>query len=245
MEILKQRYEEASKASLLRTPLHPVQQKSAIKSTPTNSSNITITNRTSQCGLQQQSAHRSAPNTLVPSKQSAVADRQRNTSSGCGKETSSERRGDCHNEGRKLTISHEGTTASTVKKHFHGQNSKQSIEHLPQPSHTSNDFIHMGNQITPLTAAAVTMITEVTEMDLTKDGSTEVTPERATPTNNDSTTKRRLKLEEEGGTSCRPRAKRRRTTTGDSSVRGKKSVAKLQHSNNSGQRTMQSYFQPA
>ena len=36
-----------------------------------------------------------------------------------------------------------------------------------------------GHSITPLTAAAVTTTTEVMEIDLTNEGSTEVTPERS------------------------------------------------------------------
>ena len=248
MELLRQRYEEASsKVSQLRTPLHPVQQKSAINSIPTSSSNIIITDRASQHSSQQQSAQRSALNTLVPSKQPATTGRQRDgvsTSSGCGKEISSERRRDCHSECRKLTIPYMDSTASAPshsQKHHDGQ---KSIEHLPQLRHTSDDLIHMGNLITPLTAAAITMTTEVTEMDLTSEGSTEVTPERVTCTLNGSgsMTKRRLKLEEEG-TSCRLQTKRRRMSTKDS-----KSIAKSNRSlqkKNLGQRTMQSYFQPA
>ena len=94
----------------------------------------------------------------------------------------------------------------------------------PQPSPTCGDVtITEGNSTTPLyTAAAVTMTTQVT-------------------------TKRRLKLED--ASSCKPQSKRRRTLKRDSSgSSGKKSVAKSNCSlkkDNSGQRTMQSYFQPA
>ena len=121
----------------------------------------------------------------------------------------------------------------------------------PQPSPTHGDVvITKGNSTTPLyTTVAVTMTTEVTEleMDSTKEGSTEVTPERLVTLSSGSTTKRRLKLEE--ASSCKPQTKRRRTSKRDSSgSSGKKSVAKSGCSLkklNAGQRTMQSYFQPA
>jgi hypothetical protein len=104
------------------------------------------------------------------------------------------------------------------------------------------------NHATNITAAAVTMTTEMTdlEVDLTNEGSTEVTPERLM-LNSGFTTKRRLKLED--ASSCKLQTKRRRTSKRDSSgSSGKKSVAKSGCSlrkENSGQRTMQSYFQPA
>jgi hypothetical protein len=254
-ELLRRCYEEASaKASLSRTPLHPVQQKSTINSTPTNSTNITIKNRTS---LWQQSAL----NTLIPSKQPAVTDRQgegvstANTSTGCGQETSCSKQQNCPIQCRNLATNSEDATAGPIsnhsKKHLHGQKSKQSIEQSPQPSLTCGDIITKGNSTTPLIAAAgVTMTTEVTEleMDLTKEGSTEVTPERLVTLNSGSTTKRRLKLED--ASSCKPQTKRRRISKRDSSgSSGRKSVANKSdcslQKQNLGQRTMQSYFQPA
>ena len=101
---------------------------------------------------------------------------------------------------------------------------------------------------TPLTAAAVTMTTAVTEleMDSSKEGSTEVTPERRrlVMLNSGSVTKRRLKLEE--ASSCKPQIKRRRMSKRDSGgSSGKKFQAMLGCKENSRQRTMQSYFQPA
>ena len=249
MELLKQHYEEASsKASQSRTPLHPIQQKSTMNSTPTSSSNITIMSRMRQHSSQEQSAHRSAPNTLIPSKQPAVADKGGDgalSSTGCGKETSSKQQ-NCHSKCRKVTTNSEDATASTsnhLKKQLHGQNSKQSIDQLPQPSPTNNDIINTGNSNIPVASAGVTMTTEVMEMYSTKEASTEVTPEQVT-LSSCSTTKRRLKLEE--GASCRPQTKRRRTSTRDSS--GKKCqlaiLGRSLQKDNSGQRTMQSYFQP-
>ena len=248
-ELLRQRYDEASsKASRSRTPLHPLQQKSTMNSTPTSSSNITNASRMSQHNSLEHSALRSAPNTFIPSKLPAIADRGGDggsaalSSTGCSKETSSEQQ-NCHSKSRKLAINCLDATASTsnhLKKRLHGQNSKLGIDQSPQPNHTSN--IAAGCSIKPLTAAAVTMTTEVTEIDLTKEESTEVTPERVTLSSG-STTKRRLKLED--STSSRPQTKRRRRDSSGSS--GKKSVAMLGRTlkkENSGQRTMQSYFQP-
>ena len=80
-----------------------------------------------------------------------------------------------------------------------------------------------------------------------KEGSVEVTPEQLVTLSSGSTTKRRLKLED--ASSYKSQTKRRRTSKRDSSgSSGKKSVAKSGCSlkkENSGQRTMQSYFQPA
>lgn len=244
VELLRQQYEKlSSKPSQSRTPLHPVQQKSATKSIPTSSSNITILNRTNHYCSQQPTAHR--PDRQGDGVLSSIGGRER---------TLSEQQ-DCDNESnndRKLTMNCEDATASTSshsKEHVHGQNSKQSIEQLPQPSPTCNNIITTGSSIT---AASVTMTTEVMDMDSTdKEGSTEVTPERSVLSCG-STTKRRLKLEE--GASCRPQTKRRRTSTrGSSGVHGgggKKSVAKLGSSlqeegmKKSVQTTMQSFFKP-
>ena len=90
------------------------------------------------------------------------------------------------------------------------------------------------------TAAAVTM-TAAVEMD-----SSEVTPERRrlVTLNSGSVSKRKLKLED--GSSCKPQTKRRRTLKRDSSgSSGKKLPAMLGYKENSRQRTMHSYFQPA
>ena len=231
----------SSKASQSRTPLRLLQQKSTMNSTPTCSSSIIVKNRMCQHSSQEQSAHWSAPNTIIPSKQPAVDNRGDGvstllSSTGCRNETLSERRYR-HNECRKL---HEDATASTsnhLKKQLHGQNSKQSIDQIPHPSPTSNDT-------TPLTDVAVTMTTEVMERTSIKEGSTEVTPERITLSSG-STTKRRLKLEE--ATLCRPQTKRRRIVDSSGSS-GKKSVGKVGNTlqrENSGQRTIQSYFRLA
>ena len=207
------------------------------------------------------SQHSSAPNTQVPSKQPAVADRKRDgvstaqlssTGSGCGKETSSKWH-NCLSKCRKLATKSEDATASTsnhdpLKNPLHEQNSKQSIEQSPQPSHTGNNVPLGHSSVTPHTAAAVAMTTEVTGVDLSKEGSAEVTPEslRVTCTlGSGSATKRRLKLEE--GVSCRPGTKRRRTSTRDSSK--KQPVAKVDSSplevKKSVQMTMQSFFRPS
>ena len=252
-----------SRATQSRTPLHPTQQRSTISSTPTSSSNSTIKNRMSQHSSrqQQQSSRRSAPNTQVPSKQPALADRKRDSvstaqlsgsSTGCGKETSSEWH-NCPNKCRKLATKSKDATASTsshdgwLKNPLNEENSKQSIEQSPQPSHTGNNSVALGHSsVTPHTAAAVTMTTEVTEVDSSKEGSTEVTPERVTCTlNSGSATKRRLKLEE--GVSCSPGTKRRRTSMRDSSK--KEPIAKVDSSplevKKSVQMTMQSFFRPS
>ena len=74
----------------------------------------------------------------------------------------------------------------------------------------------------------------------------EVTPERQrlVMLNSGSVTKRRLKLEE--GSSCKPQTKRMRTLKRDSSDSSRKKLpAMLGCKENSRQRTMQSYFQPA
>ena len=249
-KLLKQQYKRSSlKANQSRTPLHPVQQKSTTKSIPTN---IASLRKSTQCISQKQSAHRLISDTLVPSKRAAATDQQGIgvstvlSSKGCSEETSFKHQ-DCHSEcnnDRKPSMKREDATASTSshsKKHLYGQNSKQSIEQLPQPNPTCANNVITGNSITPLTAAVDTMTTEVMKMDSTKEGSTGVTPERSALSCG-STTKRRLNLEE--ATSCRPQMKRRRTSTRDSSGSGKKSIAKLNNLQ-SGQRTMQSYFQPA
>ena len=246
-EILKQQYERSSlKANQSRTPLHPVQQKSTTKSTPTNIAGL---RKSTQCTSQKQSTHRLISDTLVPSKRAAATDQQGIgvstvlSSKGCSEETSFKHQ-DCHSEcnnDRKPSMKREDATASTsshLKKHLHGQNSKQLIEQLPQSSPTRTNNEITGNSITPLATAAVTMTT------WTKEGSTEVTPERSALSCG-SVAKRKLKLEE--GASYRPQTKRRRTSTRDSSGSGKKLVAMLGsplQRENSGQRTMQSYFQP-
>ena len=104
-----------------------------------------------------------------------------------------------------------------------------------------------GNQMRIPLHAVVTMTTEVTklEMDSTKEGSTEVTPEcrRLVMLNSGFVTKRRLKLEE--ASSCKPQTKRRRTSKRDSSgSSGKKLPATLGCKENSRQKTMQSYYPP-
>ena len=257
-ELLRQHKEASSKANQSRTPLHPVQQKSIINATPTNT---IIMNRTSL--RQPSTAHRSAPTTLIPP---AVTDRLGedgsvstalvpSTRTGCSKETCPASEGhNCGSESRKLVINREDAAASISnhsKKHLYGQ--KQSIEQSPQSSPTmSRDhmIITKGSSTTPLRASAVTMTTEMTEKlerNSGKEGSAEVTPEHLITLSSGSTTKRRLKLEE--GRSCKPQTKRRRMSKRDSSgSSGKKSVAKSGCSlkkYNSGQRTMQSYFQPA
>ena len=110
------------------------------------------------------------------------------------------------------------------------------------------DGITKGSSTTPLTVAAVATTTEVTEleMDSSKEGSTEVTPEhwRLVMLSSGSVTKQRLKLEE--ASSCKPQIKRRRTSKRDSGgSSGKTLQAMLGCKENSRQRTMQSYFQSA
>ena len=81
------------------------------------------------------------------------------------------------------------------------------------------------------------MTTEVTELELdsTKEGSMEVTPERLVTLSSGSTMKRRLKLEE--ATLCKPQIKKRRTLKGDSSGGSGKKLPAISKENNSRQRT--------
>ena len=170
------------------------------------------------------------------------------TSRGRSKETSSEKQA-CHSDhsnDRKLNIGCEDAPTSTSSDltELRKQNSKMDIEPLQRPS-----SVYTGNSLTPLTTAAVTLTAELNSI---KERSTEVTPER-TALNCGSTTKRKLKLEE--NTLCRPQSKRRRTVStrdsGGTGGSGKKTVAKLGNSlqsegvKNSGQMTIQSFFRPA
>ena len=225
MELLRRHYEElSSKRAQLRTPLHPVQQKSTKKSTPRSKSSKNITNFSisNQHSSQERSGCWPTPDacTLLSSKQ--PTDQQGggavNTvppSRGWSEEPSSEEQ-DCRSDHSNGCEDAQGSISSNLKE-LHKQNSKMDIEPLQQQSsYTGNSFTITQAEVTPETGAL----------------------------NCGSTTKRRLKLEE--STSCRPKSKRRRTM--DSSSGRKKSTAKLGSTlqrENSRQRMIQSYFRPA